>query len=309
VNTQHEVTASLQRAIRDQEFVLYYQPVVDVTTGRIRGAEALVRWNHPVHGLVLPSDFIRTAEQSDLILHLGGWVLAQACRQLRAWQDRFPIARQLTVNVNVAGRQLAQPSFVNNVVEIITASGLDPACIVLEMTESTLLADVDASLEKLRQVRAAGLGIAIDDFGTGYSSLSHLQLFPVTEGVDPEAWALAEAIVTMGRALHLDIVAEGVERTSQLERLRELGCQQIQGFYFSRPLAAEQFEELLENTPGLVIDPASVLPPLVSPRVVPWPTTEVAGVRSRRRREGPGLPGSPSEGSGADGDRTVRKGY
>jgi sensor c-di-GMP phosphodiesterase-like protein len=191
---------------------------------------------------------------------------------------------------------------------------------VLEMTESTLLADVDASLEKLRQVRAAGLGIAIDDFGTGYSSLSHLQLFPVTElkiarqfidveGVDPEAWALAEAIVAMGRALHLDIVAEGVERTSQLERLRELGCQQVQGFYFSRPLAAEQFEELLENTPGLVIGPASVLPPLVSPRVIPWSTTEVAGVRSRRRREGPGIPGSPSEDSVADGHRTVRKGY
>jgi diguanylate cyclase (GGDEF)-like protein len=320
VNTQHEITASLQRAIAAQELVLYYQPVVDITSGRIRGAEALVRWNHPVHGLVLPSDFIRTAEQSDLILHLGRWVLARACQQLRAWQDRYPNARRLTVNVNVAGRQLAQPSFVDDVVGIVMASGVDPACVVLEMTESTLLADVDASLEKLRQVRAAGLGIAIDDFGTGYSSLSHLQRLPVTElkiarqfieveGVDPEAWALAEAIVAMGRALHLDIIAEGVERPSQLERLRELGCHQVQGFYFSRPLEADQFEELLANAPSLAIGPTSVLRPPISPRLVPSPATEIARVRGRRRVEDLGLHGSPAEGAVAPAHRRVRKSY
>ena len=320
VNTQHEITASLQRAIAAQEFVLHYQPVVDITSGRIRGVEALVRWNHPVHGLVLPSDFIRTAEQSDLILHLGRWVLARACQQLRAWQDRWPNARRLTVNVNVAGRQLAQPSFVDDVVDVVKASGVDPACVVLEMTESTLLADVEASSEKLRQVRAAGLGIAIDDFGTGYSSLSHLQRFPVTElkiarqfieveGVDPEAWALAEAIVAMGRALHLDIVAEGVERPSQLERLRELGCHQVQGFYFSRPLTADQFEELLANAPSLAIGPTSVLRPPISPRLVPSPATEIARVRGRRRVEDLGLHGSPAEGAVAPAHRRVRKSY
>jgi EAL domain-containing protein (putative c-di-GMP-specific phosphodiesterase class I) len=194
-------------------------------------------------------------------------VLTEACEQARRWQDVLP-DRQFTVSVNIAARQLAQPGFVNEILSIVHTAGVRPGTMVLEMTETAMLLDSSAAEQKLGQLRDAGIGISVDDFGTGYSSLSYLQRFPVTilkiardfvdvEGSNPEAWELASAIIALGRALRLTIIAEGVERRSQLGRLRALGCAYAQGYYFARPLDAGALQALLEND-SILTGPAEV---------------------------------------------------
>jgi EAL domain-containing protein (putative c-di-GMP-specific phosphodiesterase class I) len=260
VMARAQLSADLEHAIAAGEFVLQYQPIVEIETGRVSGVEALVRWDHPDRGRVGPDDFIRMAEESDAILGIGRWVLGEACRQAHEWRDRTA-SDQFTVSVNISARQLAQPDFVQEVMRTIGDAAIDPSAIVLEMTETALLQDSAATVAKLEELRSAGIGISVDDFGTGYSSLSYLQRFPVTtlkiardfvdvaSADDPEAWELAHAIIALGRALRLSVVAEGVEQRSQFESLRELGCGYAQGYYFARPLDPSAVDSFLEREP------------------------------------------------------------
>jgi diguanylate cyclase (GGDEF)-like protein len=274
VAARHTLTESLQRAIAADEFVLHYQPIVEVATGRMTGLESLVRWIHPTRGMIWPGEFIAVAEASDLILDIGRWVLETSCRQAKAWHDQFPELRDLQISVNVAARQLEQPDFVEQVEQVVRSSGVDPANVVLEVTETTLLQNADDAIAKLEALRGLGLGIAVDDFGTGYSSLSYLQRFPVTaikiardfvavDESDADGWELASAIVSMGRALRLTVIAEGVEEPFQLERLRKLRCGRAQGYYLARPLPAEEMERLFAEPEASLIRSRTSLAELV----------------------------------------------
>jgi len=274
VAARHTLTEALQRAIAADEFVLHYQPIVEVATGRMTGLESLVRWIHPTRGMIWPGEFIAVAEASDLILEIGRWVLETSCRQAKDWHDRFPELRDLQISVNVAARQLEQPDFVEQVEQVVRSSGVDPATVVLEVTETTLLQNADDAIAKLEALRGLGLGIAVDDFGTGYSSLSYLQRFPVTaikiardfvavDESDADGWELASAIVSMGRALRLTVIAEGVEEPFQLERLRKLRCGRAQGYYLARPLPAEELERLFADPGASLIRSRTSLTELV----------------------------------------------
>ena len=263
VAARHTLTESLQRAVADDEFVLHYQPIFEVVTGRITGVESLIRWMHPTRGMVWPGEFIPVAEASDLILDIGRWVLDRSCRQAKEWHDRWPELRDLQISVNVAARQLEQADFVDQVAEVVRSTGVDPASVILEVTETTLLQNAEDAIAKLEALRDLGLGVAVDDFGTGYSSLSYLQRFPVTaikiardfvavDESDAAGWELASAIISMGRALHLTVIAEGVEEPFQLLRLRKLRCGRAQGYYLARPLPVEEIERLFADSPSTV---------------------------------------------------------
>ena len=267
VMVRAQLSADLEHAIAAREFVLQYQPIVEMTSGRMVGVEALVRWEHPERGRIGPDDFIRVAEESDSILEIGRWVLGQACQQLREWQH-LVAGTPFTVSINISARQLAQPDFVAEVEAIIREAGVAPTQVVLEMTETSMLHDSAATREKLQDLRDAGIGVSIDDFGTGYSSLSYLQRFPVTtlkiardfvdvDGLDADAWELVSAIVALGRALRLSVIAEGVEQWSQLGRLRTLGCEFAQGFYFARPLDPGSIATMLTHGSVLIGDPTT----------------------------------------------------
>jgi len=253
---RHELSADLQRAVDRNELVLHYQPRVALASGSIVGVEALVRWRHPRRGLVDPGEFIAIAEESDAILGIGGWVLDEACRQARIWQRAVPAASALEINVNMSARQVRQPTFVTDVSRALERTGLAPESLVVEVTEDVLLHDTQATIAKLRILKELGVRVALDAFGTGHASLGYLRRFPVDvlkiarEFIDianpgSEEWAFAGAIVALGRTLGLEVVAEGIERPDQLERLRELGCGYGQGFLFARPLDAQAAEALL----------------------------------------------------------------
>jgi diguanylate cyclase (GGDEF)-like protein/PAS domain S-box-containing protein len=250
--------ADLERALTDDEFIVFYQPIVDLPTSRLTGVEALVRWRHRHRGLLGPAAFIPLAEATGLIVPLGRWVLQQACAQLAAWRAQYPTARQLRMSVNLSPRQFQDSGLVNDVSEILKTTGVDPAQIVLEITESLLMQDTDATVEVLRQLKTLGVRLAIDDFGTGYSSLSYLKRFPVdilkidrsfVEGIitHGENATLAEAVVQLGRALRLQTVAEGIETNEQWSTLQDLGCDLGQGFLFARPAEPGEISELLER--------------------------------------------------------------
>jgi diguanylate cyclase (GGDEF)-like protein/PAS domain S-box-containing protein len=241
----------LHRALERHELELHYQPFVDLHTETLVGMEALVRWQHPTRGLLLPGEFISLAEDGGLILPLGIWVLNEACRQAAAWHARRSEAGEdnarLNVSVNVSAVQLADPGFTDQVAEAIGESGIDPDRLWLEITESTLMRDADEAVVVLQALRDLGLHLEIDDFGTGYSSLSYLQRFPVeclkidrsfVAELDQRSddGAIVKAIIGLGDSLGLPIIAEGVERRSQVERLQTLGCHLAQGFLFGRPM-------------------------------------------------------------------------
>lgn len=248
----------LRRARVDSEFVLHYQPVVDLRTNAVVGAEALLRWQHPTRGIVAPGDFVPIAEESGLIVPLGRWVLQEASRQLAAWRAAEPAARELHMSVNVSARQLQAPGFVDDVRSALEDAGLEPQALVLEITEAAVVHDTEGSARMLEALRAMGVGLVLDDFGTGYSSLAMLDALPfdgmkldrssvmrigTAGGVVP----LVQAIVDLGRALGLSLVAEGIENEHQLAELRRLGVSEGQGFRFARPLPADGFEELLRD--------------------------------------------------------------
>ena len=250
------VEASLRRAVEREEFVLHYQPIVDLVDGRITALEALVRWRHPSRGLVGPRHFVPLAEDTGLIVPIGLWVLREACRQAAAWNAARPEGSPLTMSVNLSARQLQQTDLPKRAAQILLGTGLDPVCLVLEITESLLLHDTGEMLSRLKQIKSLGLRLAIDDFGTGYSSLTYLRRFPVDIiKIDKsfvreiaggaETSVLARAIVQLGRTLGLVTIAEGIEAVEQLAELRAAGCQLGQGNYFAKPLSGQEVEAML----------------------------------------------------------------
>ncbi len=255
-----ELKAELGQAVDNGEFVNHYQPLVDLESGGIVGVEALVRWCHPERGLLSPAVFMAMAEETGLIVPIGRRVLREACRQTREWQALRP---GLAVNVNLSARQLQDAGLVDEVAGCLESTGLDPACLTLEITESVLLADDAAVARTLAGLKALGVGIALDDFGTGYSSLSHLERFPVdvlkidkrfVDGLgNGQAPALTRAILGLGDMLGLKVVAEGVERPEQLRALRDLGCRWGQGYLFARPLPAEEALAVIERSPSIAV--------------------------------------------------------
>ena len=237
--------ADLRGAVGRREFQVHYQPIVDLSSGAITSVEALVRWQHPVRGLLYPAAFIPIMEETEAILDLGTWVLETACLQLRAWHERMP---GLALAVNVSGRQLQDAGLVDHVRQALDRSGIDPSCLILEMTESILVAE-PAAEAMLRQLKAIGVRLAIDDFGTGYSSISYLRRFPIdimkidmefTREIEtPEGGALFGGIVQLGRSLGLEIVAEGIERPVQRDLVTRSSCDHGQGYLFARPAAPD----------------------------------------------------------------------
>jgi predicted signal transduction protein with EAL and GGDEF domain len=246
----------LRQALQNGEFVLHYQPVVDLRTGLIRGAEALLRWQHPELGLVPPAEFIPLAEMSGLIVPIGEWVLQAACAQVHAWHSDGRV--RLSVAVNLSTRQFQQSDLVTQVTEALEKTNLDPGCLDLEITESNAMQNAELSISTLWDLKNLGVSISLDDFGTGYSSLSYLKRFPINRikidqsfvrdvPNDPDDAAIAAAVIAMAHSLELTVVAEGVETEEQLAFLRQHRCDEMQGFLFSKPLPAPEFEALLER--------------------------------------------------------------
>lgn len=250
-----ELEGELRRAIEHDDFVLHYQPIVDLTSGAITGVEALVRWNHGQRGLLMPASFIAVAEETGMIVPLGDRILQLACRQMRQWVERYPAIAGLTLNVNISARQLQQPELVPEVARILAETGFDPNLLVLEITETLLMHDTDVTIERLQQLTRLGVRIALDDFGTGFSSLSYLQRFPVDlikvdqvftrQLSDARDGALARAIISLGHSLGVRTAAEGVETAGQLAILQDLNCDLAQGYHLAHPMDATAFEALL----------------------------------------------------------------
>ncbi|MDX6232543.1 MAG: hypothetical protein QOH68_1527, partial [Nocardioidaceae bacterium] len=251
-----DVENSLRRAIDRRELRVLYQPKIDLQTGGIVGAEALLRWEHPDRGLLLPRDFLQIAEETGLIIPIGRWMIEQACRQATRLRAELEDLWPLFVCVNLSGRQLTHAGLVGDLAEMIDRTGVDPAYIDLEITESVAMDDVDATAEAFAGLKSLGFKIAIDDFGTGYSSLAYLRRFPVdllkidrafVDGLEDDASdvAIVRAIISMAKSLGMGVIAEGVETAGQLERLREMGCDMAQGYYFAKPIPADDLTELL----------------------------------------------------------------
>ncbi|HZI63473.1 MAG TPA: EAL domain-containing protein, partial [Thermoanaerobaculia bacterium] len=250
----------LRRALEQERFVMHYQPIVSLPTGRITGFEALVRWNHPERGLVPPERFIGVAEESGLIVPLGWWVLRAACRQAREWQRLHPAEPPLYMSVNVSGKIVLQPDMEERILEILEEMSLPPESLRLEITETVIMDHAAEVLRKLQRLRMLGIKFSIDDFGTGYSSLAYLQEFSYdTLKIDRSfiagmehrdgGSAIVQTIVALAAILHMNVVAEGVETPVQLARLREIGCPQGQGFWFSRPVDPAAAGALLGQHP------------------------------------------------------------
>ena len=246
--------SELRRAVERQEFVVHYQPQVSISSGQVVGLEALVRWQHPIRGLVAPGEFIPLAEEAGLIVPLGEWVLRTACAQNKAWQQAA--LAPLRVAVNLSARQLQQPILVEMVTRVLKESGLAPHYLRLEITEGVVVQDVDLIIPMLRELRRMGVEISIDDFGTGYSSLSYLRRLPIDEvkidrsfvrdiTVDPGDAAIVTAMVALGQSLKLRVIAEGVETEAQLAFLKERQCDEYQGYLFAKPAPAEAVEKML----------------------------------------------------------------
>ncbi|HXB56021.1 MAG TPA: EAL domain-containing protein [Vicinamibacteria bacterium] len=254
-----QIVNDLHRAVEREELQAHYQPIMCLRSGQVAGFEALVRWQRPGHGLVFPGDFIRVAEETGLIVPIGLWVLREACRQLRSWQARFSSRRPLMMSVNLSGRQFQQPDLVSEVARIVRETQLPPGSLKLEVTESILMENPDAAAAMLTELKAHGIHVCIDDFGTGYSSLGYLLRFPAnTLKIDrsfisgmgagsPHSDMVVRTIVGLARNLGMDVIAEGVETEEQLGRLQALECDFIQGYHFSKPMAAEGVVELLSG--------------------------------------------------------------
>ena len=251
-----ELEQDLKRAVEEDEFILHFQPLVRLETGRATGVEALVRWMHPEWGMIPPNDFIPLAEETGRIHAIGRWVLHEACRLAAGWQAEHG---PLEVSVNIAGAQLRQASLVREVEEALDGSGLDPGLLVLEITESVLMDATASNIERLADLKRLGLQLAVDDYGTGYSSLQYLRRFPIdllkvakpfVDGVDrsAEEAGVARAIIDLANSLHLGVVAEGIETKRQAERLVELGCPRGQGFFYSPPRPPEELADALARS-------------------------------------------------------------
>jgi diguanylate cyclase (GGDEF)-like protein len=251
------IESDLRRAVERQEFQLHYQPIVTLSDQQLRGFEALVRWEHPVRGLVPPNGFISIAEETGLIVPLGLWVLREACRQMRVWDSEFEHCRNLTVSVNLSARQCLHPSLVADVASVLAETGLEPRRLKLEITESLVLEGSDEVIGVLKALRGLGVELGLDDFGMGYSALSYLQQLPVqtlkidrsfVSGIQSVSNVqIIRAILSLASALSMNVTAEGVETADQAARLKELSCEFAQGFFFDRPLTGQGAREILQK--------------------------------------------------------------
>ncbi len=251
-----ELETDLRKALERGEFALLYQPIIELSTGKVSEFEALLRWNHPRHGLVGPDDFVSVAEESGLIVPLGNWIIKEACRQLGEWQERT--STKLSVSVNLSAKQLLHPSLIEEVRAVLKNTKLSSNQLKLEVTESTVMEHSERSMSVLSELAGLGVSLSTDDFGTGYSSLSYLQRFPFDRlkidrsfvdemGGNDKTAAIVKTILMLGENLGIEVVAEGIETDQQLESLMDLGCRLGQGFLFSRPISAEQVERLLSE--------------------------------------------------------------
>jgi diguanylate cyclase (GGDEF)-like protein/PAS domain S-box-containing protein len=254
--TQLRIETDLRRALERQEFIVHYQPIVDLTTRRLTGFEALVRWKHPQRGLIPPGEFIPVAEETGLIKPMGLWVLQESCRQIRAWQERG--GTPMRISVNLSGHQLAQPDLVEQIRKTLETTGIAPELLAVEVTESALVRDMSAAAAVLAELRKLKVHVNVDDFGTGYSSLSYLQHLPVdtlkidrsfvkTLDQDGGRQEIVIAIITLAHTLGMTVIAEGVETRGQLDALTALNCNAAQGFFFARPLPSEEAEKVLDG--------------------------------------------------------------
>lgn len=253
-----ELEDELRRGIEENEFVIHYQPILNLGTGDLLGMEALVRWMHPRLGLLSPIKFIPLAEETDLIVPLGDWILREACRQMTVWRNEYEDQLDVSLTVNISIRQFQQAELVDMVSRALRISGLPPNSLILEITESFMMQDTEATIAKLHELKKLGVRLAIDDFGTGYSSLSYLQRFPIDIlkidksfvdklGNGNEGNAVARAIIMMGDSLNLKTIAEGIEHSEQIDTLQKLGCEAGQGFHFAKPLTVGDMDEFLLN--------------------------------------------------------------
>jgi EAL domain-containing protein (putative c-di-GMP-specific phosphodiesterase class I) len=253
-----EIETDLRHALERQELCLHYQPIVDLKTGKLAGFEALARWWHPQQGFVSPAEFVNIAEETDLIISLGQWVLEEACCQLQMWQNKFQTELPLLMNVNLSSKQFGQTDLVGSVKETLNRIGLAPHYLKLEITESIAMDNIEASMDTLLGLKDLHLQLSIDDFGMGYSSLSYLCQFPVdTLKVDRSFVsrmtssdadrAIVQTIITLSHALGMNVTAEGIETAEQRQMLTNLNCEYGQGYLFSKPLSAEEATLLLKQ--------------------------------------------------------------
>lgn len=262
-----QLETDLRLAIERREFQIHYQPIVCLKTSKITGFEALLRWQHPVRGLISPGEFIPVAEETGLIVPIGHWVLKEACRQICIWQEQFPDLPPLTVSVNVSGKQFSQPNLIPQIRKILQETNLKPQSLRLEITESILIENTDV-VSILLELKAMNIQLYMDDFGTGYSSLSYLHRFPVdtlkidrsfisTMDTDRKNSGIVQTIIMLAHNLGMNVIAEGIETADQPVKLKNLGCEYGQGYFFSKPLVAEAAELLIAKhyvCPGLVVD-------------------------------------------------------
>ncbi len=258
-----QVETDLRHAVEREEFEVLYQPIVELATGKVKEFEALIRWRHPVHGLVGPDEFVHVAEETGLIIAIGKWILDESCRQVAEWQQKF--GQPFAVSVNLSAKQLMHPNLTSQVKEVLLETGLDPSQLKLEVTESTVMEHSEKSLKVLSDLDELGVALSTDDFGTGYSSLSYLQRFPFERlkidrsfvkimDEDEKSGAIVKTILMLGENLDIEVVAEGIETASQLEKLRELGCNTGQGYLFSRPIDREAAEDFLASGANVFAD-------------------------------------------------------
>jgi len=245
----------LRQAVEKHELQLFFQPQIE-TDGRLSGAEALLRWQHPERGMVSPWEFISLAEDTGLILPIGEWVLQTACRQIKTWNDEGIDCTQQSLAINVSPLQFRQKGFVHQVQSALEQNGIEPACIVLEVTENIVIANVENAIQKMHDLRDIGVGLAIDDFGTGYSSLNYLRRLPLDKLKIDQSFirnivsskkdaAIVETIISLAHHLGLDVIAEGIETEEELTLLKAMGCNTYQGYLFHRPQPLENFRKLL----------------------------------------------------------------
>jgi diguanylate cyclase (GGDEF)-like protein/PAS domain S-box-containing protein len=290
--TRMETKADLQGALERGELGVAYQPIVDIGSGAVTGTEALMRWLHPDRGLIPPSEFIPLAEENGLILELGRWILETACHQTKAWQVEAG-RPDLTVSVNLSGRQISDGDLVGDVARALASSRLDPSCLTLEITESVLVRDIEATVAAFRALKSLGIRLAIDDFGTGYSSLSYLRQFPIDilkidqsfvasldEGADSSA--LVRSILNLSTTLHLETVAEGIETAEQRSALESLGANHGQGYLFARPMSSADLGSLLADNGTAVPDARPTGG--ATPPSTPSSRRRAAGLRASHRR-------------------------
>ncbi|VXD22327.1 Two-component response regulator [Planktothrix serta PCC 8927] len=255
-----ELDTDLRRALHREEFLLYYQPIISLATGRINGFEALLRWSHPQKGLISPGEFIPAAEETGLIIPIGLWVLKEACQQLKAWQNQALFKHPIKMSVNLSVKQFSQVNLIQNIDKIILQTQLNSSYLKLEITESAIMENPESATELLQQLRDREIQLSIDDFGTGYSSLSYLHRFPLHNlkidrsfihriSETRQNLEIIQAIITLAHHLNMTITAEGVETAEQLSLLRSLGCEEGQGYYFARPLEPNAAQALLLDNP------------------------------------------------------------